>query len=89
MIQSILLRAGFYLFEFVSFLILINVLLCWVRPDPNNAIVKIIYGLTEPMLAPLRRFAIVGPVDLSPFAALLILQFLIYPLYQWIVTSIF
>lgn len=89
MIQAILIQAGNLLFEFISLLILINIVFSWVRPDPNNVIVKTIYGLTEPILSPLRRFTIIGPLDLSAFAAILLLQIVIFPLYKMMVLLFF
>ncbi len=89
MIQGILLQAGNLLFEFVTLLIFINIIFSWVRPDPNNIIVKTIYGLTEPILSPLRRFTVIGPLDLSAFAAILLLQMVIFPLYRMLIVLIF
>ncbi len=89
MIQNILLRAGSYLFEFISLMILINIILSWIRPNPDNIVIKIVYGLTEPILSPLRRFAVIGRIDLSAILAILILRWLIQPLYQMIIIGIF
>ncbi|WP_052307085.1 YggT family protein [Acetobacterium woodii] len=89
MIQGILLQAGNLLFEFVTLLIFINIIFSWVRPDPNNIIVKTIYGLTEPILSPLRRFTVIGPLDLSAFAAILLMQMVIFPLYRMLIVLIF
>jgi len=58
------------------FIILARVLMSWVpmftqRPlDYSNPIVKILLNLTEPVLAPLRRFLIIGMLDLSPMVVL-------------------
>ena len=41
---------------------------------PYNSVVRFIYDITEPILAPLRRYAVVGMWDLSPMAALIILM---------------
>ncbi len=38
-----------------------RLLMSLVRPSPYNIIVQIVYGLTEPLLAPLRRFFPPGP----------------------------
>lgn len=89
MIQNILLVAGNYLIELINFLILANILLGWVRPNPNNPLVKLVYGLTEPILTPLRRFAVLGSIDFSGIAAILLLQFIVFPLYKMLVTAIF
>ena len=59
--------------------VIIAALLSFVRPDPSNPIVQIIYRLTEPAYAALRRkmpFLIMGGLDLSPLVIILGLQFL-------------
>ncbi len=58
--------------------IIIRALLSWVNPDPYNPIVQILYKVTEPVLAALRRFIPshrIG-VDLAPLIAILIIIFL-------------
>ncbi|MFQ6091613.1 MAG: YggT family protein [bacterium] len=56
--------------------VLIRVILSWVRPNPYNPFVQVIYKLTEPVLAPIRRIVppIGGTIDVSP----IILVFIIY-----------
>lgn len=61
-------------FSFLIFnlLILARVLMSWFNPDPNSAIVRTIYQLTEPILAPIRRLLpSTGMLDLSPLVALI------------------
>lgn len=89
MLQGIFIQAGYLLFELITLLILVNIVFSWVRPDPNNVIVKTVYGLTEPILSPLRRFTVFGPLDLSAFAAMLLLQLVFYPLYKMVIMLIF
>jgi YggT family protein len=89
MIQGILIQAGNLLFELVTLLIIANIILSWVNPDPNNIIVKTIYGLTEPILSPLRRFTVIGPLDLSAFAAILLMQIVLFPIYKMVVMLVF
>jgi len=61
----------FTLFELV---LLARVVLSWLQVDPSNPIVKFLYDITEPVLAPIRRrVAPMGGLDLSPIIALLIL----------------
>ncbi len=63
-----------------SFILLARVLMSWVpmftnRPlDPSNPFVKFLLDVTEPVLAPLRRFLVIGMIDLSPLVALIGLQ---------------
>ena len=60
-------------------IIIIASLLSFVRPDPNNPIVQILYKLTEPVLGFIRHklpFVVFSGIDLSPLVVLLGLQFL-------------
>lgn len=57
--------------------ILIRVLLSWFPIDRSNPIVSLVWQITEPVLAPIRRvLPRLGMIDLSPLAALLVLQFI-------------
>jgi YggT family protein len=61
---------------FFSLVIIVGALLSWVSPDPYNPIVQAIYGISEPLLAPFRRFVPgMGGFDISPVIALLCFQF--------------
>jgi len=65
------------LFEVLSLAILVRVLLSWVRVDPYNRFVQLLYQVTEPVLAPIRRIIPpIGMIDVTPIAALIILQIL-------------
>jgi YggT family protein len=66
------------LFRILEFAVLIRVLLSWISPQQQygNPIVTIVYQITEPILAPLRRFTTFGMIDFSPFVALIGLQML-------------
>ena len=61
------------LFSFYSLVIIARAFLPLVGADIRNPIVRFIYDITEPVLAPLRRFTIIGMWDFSPLAALIIL----------------
>ena len=55
--------------------------LCSYFMDPRNAIYEFLYTITEPLLAPLRRIMPrMGMFDLTPMAAILLLQFVVRPL---------
>ena len=55
--------------------ILIRVLLSWFPVDPRNPIIRVLFEITEPVLAPFRRVVPrIGMFDLSPLAALLVIQ---------------
>ncbi|MFZ7132036.1 MAG: YggT family protein [Eubacteriales bacterium] len=84
-----LLIAGNRLFEIISLLILVNVIFSWVRPNPSNPLVKFIYSVTEPLLEPFRKINIGRSFDFSPLMAILVLQYIIAPLYQYVLGLIF
>jgi YggT family protein len=65
------------LLQILSLAILIRVLLSWFPVDPSNPIIRILYEITEPVLMPFRRvIPRIGMLDLSPLAALLVIQFI-------------
>ena len=64
-------------------LIVVRVLISWVNPDPFNPIIQGLTRITDPVLEPLRRvIPPIGPIDISPVVALLLLQGLKYFLVQ-------
>lgn len=56
--------------------LIIGALLSWVRPDPYNPIVQIIYRLTEPAYRALRRLmpTVFNGLDLAPLILVILLQ---------------
>ena len=57
--------------------ILVRVILSWFPVDQSNPIVRIVWEITEPVLAPFRRvIPKIGMFDLSPLAAWLVISFL-------------
>lgn len=76
--EGLLLLIGLFPFPgFFSLVLVAGALLSWVNPDPRNPIVHAIYGISEPLLAPFRRFIPnLGGIDFSPLAALLAFQIL-------------
>ena len=59
--------------------VFISAILSFVRPDPNNTLVQIVYRLTEPVFDFIRKkmpFVVFSGIDLSPFVLLLALQFI-------------
>jgi len=62
-------------FYLLSLAILARVLLSWVRVSPYHPAVELLYQITEPVLAPLRRvIPSIGMMDISPIIALILLQ---------------
>ncbi len=67
------------LLQIYSFIVLARVVMSWIpNLSPTNQIVQVLYGLTEPVLEPVRRIIPpLGMMDISPvvvFVALRILQ---------------
>lgn len=61
-----------------KWIIIISALLSWVKPDPYNPIVQMLYRLTEPAYALVRRFipTTFGGLDLAPIVLIFALIFL-------------
>lgn len=60
------------------FVIITCALLSWVNPDPFNKIVQILYRLSAPAYALVRKTRIptvFGGIDLAPLIIILVLQF--------------
>ncbi|PLY11405.1 MAG: hypothetical protein C0626_02210 [Arcobacter sp.] len=61
-----------------KWVVIISALISWVRPDPYNHIVQMLYRLTEPAYALIRRYipTVFGGMDLAPMILILVLIFL-------------
>jgi YggT family protein len=75
------------IFNVVYFVLVIRIILSWVGADPYNEIVRVIYAITEPILAPFRRLPLqAGAIDFSPILAFIVLavlrNFIVNILYQ-------
>ena len=59
-------------------IIIIRAVLSWVNPDPYNPIVRLLYQVTEPVMAVVRRWIPLRGmgIDLSPLIILLAIVFL-------------
>src|SRR4029450_3538405 len=67
----------YYALELYMYVVIARALISWVNPDPWNPIVQFLERVTEPVLAPIRRW--IGwrmGIDLSPIIAILIISFL-------------
>ena len=50
-------------------------LMSWFNPSPDNPLVRFVYEITEPVLAPLRRIVPrIGMIDITPIVAIVLLQ---------------
>lgn len=76
--NSYLIQFVSILFQVLTFAIFGRAILSWFRVGPDNPIGLILYEITEPILAPLRRFIppLGGMIDMTPFIALILLQIL-------------
>ena len=64
-------------FNILYFLLVIRIILSWVAADPYNEIVQVIYRVTDPILAPLKRLPLqIGMLDFSPVVAFILLSVL-------------
>ncbi len=67
----------YVLYAFIIVMI-IRVLFSWVNPSPTNPVSRFAYRITEPVLAPVRRWIPpVSGIDLSPLVVTLVAYFLI------------
>ncbi len=65
------------LVDVYSFVLLIAVILSWLPVNRRHPLIAILHGVTEPVLAPIRRvLPPMGGLDLSPMVLLIALQFL-------------
>ena len=78
--MGILTSPIYYALEIYKWIILARVLLSWLpvigmRINPYNPVFRILYQITDPVLAPLRRFSQFGMMDLSPLIAFFLIGF--------------
>jgi YggT family protein len=80
MIIEILIKIYLYilapLLTVYTWVIIIGALLTWVRPDPYNPIVQIIYRLTQPAYRLVRRLmpTVFNGLDIAPIIIILLLK---------------
>ena len=68
--------------DVLTMLILLRVILSWISPRSTNMLVVIVYRVTEPFLAPLRRIIPrVGMFDFTPLVAIILIQVIPYLFY--------
>ena len=64
--------------EVLSLVILVRTILSWISPGQTNILTKILYQVTEPILAPLRRIIPrFGVMDFTPLVAIVLLRLII------------
>jgi len=75
MLIAALLRYVLYAFIIVM---LVRVAFSWISPYPTNSVSRFTFRITEPILAPVRRWLPpVSGIDLSPLVVTLVAYFLI------------
>jgi YggT family protein len=59
-------------------IIIARAVISWVNPDPYNQIVQFLYRVTEPVMAPVRRWIPMKGmgIDFSPIVIILVIFFL-------------
>ncbi|HWP27934.1 MAG TPA: YggT family protein [Chloroflexota bacterium] len=63
------------LFQILIFAIVARALLSWFNLGPSHPIVRVLYDVTEPILAPLRRvIPTIGMIDITPIVAIVLLD---------------
>ncbi len=61
--------------EALTLAIFLRAILSWISPGQTNMLTNILYQITEPILAPLRRIIPrVSMLDFSPLVAIILLQ---------------
>jgi YggT family protein len=64
-----------------SIVIIVRALMSWFRPNPDNPLVRFTYGITDPVLNPVRDLLIyrlglnLGGLDISPLIVLVAIHF--------------
>lgn len=72
-------KAIIYLFEFIKYAILARVIISWLPVSRDNQLIRLLYQITEPILAPARKIlekSAIGKntmMDFSPILAFLII----------------
>ncbi len=67
----------YQLLDLYSVVVLVAVIASWVQLPASNPIGRVVYGLTEPLLQPIRRvLPPMGGIDFSPLVLLVLVQIL-------------
>jgi len=70
-------------------LILVRVVMSWINPGLHNPIMAVIYQITEPLMAPVRRLLpSMGGLDLSPIILLLGMRFILMAIESWFIAPL-
>lgn len=59
----------------LAFAIIIRALMSWFMPGDGSGIMRVLFDITEPVLAPIRRvLPPVGGIDFSPIVGIVLVQ---------------
>ncbi len=64
----------FYICQILTVLVIIRALLSWFPVSPYNPLVRMLVQVTEPLMAPFRRYLSAGGFDFSAWVVVIILQ---------------
>jgi YggT family protein len=68
----------------IFWLVLIRAIMSWINPHLDNPFIMVIYQVTEPIMAPVRKIIPpIGGLDLSPVVLIIGLQFLLVLVKSW------
>ena len=82
--MELLTRFIVYLCDILIIVIIIRAILSWFSPKPGNPLMVILFSITEPILAPLRRIVPrIGLIDITPMVAIILLW-----LISWLATQL-
>ena len=75
--MPLLVSLAFWVIDILITLLVVSSVMSWVRPDPRNAFVRLVHGIVDPLLQPVRALLpSTGPLDLSPLLVCLLLYVL-------------
>lgn len=85
---SFVILALYYFLRFLTWIIVIRIIMSWVAPASQNIIARFIVETSEQILNPIRRIlprgqGMMGMVDWSPLVALILIDLLSY----WLITT--
>lgn len=76
-----MIQVGNIFFEFINIMIIANVVLGFMVPNKSNKVISLVYGMTEPILEPVRKIATFKTMDFAPFVVILLIDYVVIPVY--------
>lgn len=83
--EILLIKSFSVFFQLINFLLVVRVLLSWIKYNPENKYIMILFNITDPILDPFKKLmkrlnVNMEMVDFSPLVAMLSIQYIIQPL---------